>query len=363
MPGSNDINNDYLDYAKSEMHRLVREYYGDQPFQHDMIDMLMRRGYKALRVMRNQPEDEFSNRTPDNFLEAIVKTDGTRPSFFIRDGTVDLASSPAGDWRSGLEERKEQLELIFPRIGRIDDADQTQGFCGTGFLVHKNFMLTNRHVLQLIAARDTSGKWNFNHKIFVDFKHEFRSNGTGVKRQLKNVVFAGDTPIASRGEIDHHKLDMALIELEPATAACTPPGNIVLDISTDWPQPGTPIYLIGYPGSPELGVDSFTILERLFQLQFGYKRLAPGYVVANTEGLPDWTFSHDATTLGGNSGSLVIKQGRESNSVGLHYGGRSSKTRVNWGHVLGATLNTTDGRSSRTLKEILTGLDVAFTDA
>jgi hypothetical protein len=357
---SNGEINDRLSFAKAELYRLIKDYYGDQPAQYEMADLLLRRGEKALRV--RQTDKPSDNRTPANFVEAIVRDDGTRPSFFIRDGTVDLASSPAGEWRADLNDRKEQLDLIFPRVGRIDDPDTPQGFCGTGFLVHKNYMITNRHVLQLMASRDTNGTWHFNDKIFVDFSHEFRSNGRSIKRELLNVVFAGDKPIASRGEIDHTKLDLALIELEAANATNTPPGEILLDISPDWSQPDATIYLIGYPGSPQQGVDSLTILERLFQMQFGYKRLAPGKVVSNADGLPAWTFSHDVTTLGGNSGSLAIQPGREKNSVGLHYGGRSSLTRVNWGHVLGATLESTDGRSPKSLKELLEGLGVGFID-
>lgn len=359
---SNGEMNDRISFAKSELYRLIKDYYGDQPAQYEMADMLLKRGDKILRTARDNGDMKPGNRTPANMIEAIVNTDGSRPSFFIRDGMVDLKSSPAGEWEKDLVDRKEQLELIFPRIGRIDDPDQPQGFCGTGFLVHKNFMITNRHVLQLMASRDANGNWNFYNKIFVDFKREFKGTADPIRRQLKKVVFAGAEPIAFRGEIDHQKLDLALIELEPAGPGNTPPGEINLNISPGWAQPGAFIYLVGYPGSPEPGVDSLTILERLFQLQFGHKRLAPGRVVVNADGLPGWTFSHDATTLGGNSGSLVIQPGREKNSVGLHYGGRSSKQRVNWGHILGNTIDTTDGRSSKTLKEILEGLGVALID-
>jgi Trypsin-like peptidase domain len=352
-----------LKYTKKELYRLIKKYYGNKPVQYEMADALLRRGDRALRIIRDQDEKEFVKSSPAYTLEAIVHTDGTRPSFFIRNGTVDLKSSSQGtSWESDLAASKGELDTIFPRIGRIDDPEQDQKFCGTGFLVHKNYMITNRHVLQLIASRDPDGKWNFNNKIFVDFTHEFRSKTKPVKRQLLNVTFAGPDPIPSRGDIDHRKLDLALIELEPATATNTPAGDIFFDISNDWAQPDKNIYLIGYPGSPERGVDSLTILEKLFQSEFGYKRLAPGMVVKNADGLPDSTFSHDATTLGGNSGSLVIIPGREKNSVGLHYGGRSSMTRVNWGHVLGATLAKTDGRDPKTLKQILENLEVRFID-
>ncbi len=64
-----------------------------------------------------------------------------------------------------------------------------------------------------------------------------------------------------------------------------------------------------------------------------------------------WTLGHDATTLGGNSGSAIVVIGREKITVGLHYGGRRADPRENWCHVLGLTLDETDGRSSKTLRE------------
>ncbi|HEY2186035.1 MAG TPA: hypothetical protein VGH39_13660 [Xanthobacteraceae bacterium] len=64
-----------------------------------------------------------------------------------------------------------------------------------------------------------------------------------------------------------------------------------------------------------------------------------------------WSLGHDATTLGGNSGSAVLVIGRERISAGLHYGGRHSDPRENWCHVLGSTLEETDGRSDKTLRE------------
>jgi V8-like Glu-specific endopeptidase len=352
--------NQRLKYTKSQLYRIIRLYLGDKPQQYEIADLIIKSATEPLRVLRDHDDNDFLESAAANSLEAIVRTDGSRPCFFVRDGTVDLKSSPAGTWENDLQASKSELDLILPRIGRIDDSGQPQGFCGTGFLVHKNFMITNRHVLQLIASRDNEGTWNFKDKIFVDFNHEFRTEKPSMKRQLKDVVFASADPIASNGTVNHSLLDLALIELDGASSA--PQGEIFFDISEDWARPDASIYLIGYPGSPEAGTDSLTLLEKLFQLSFGFKRLSPGKVVTNAPGLPAWTFSHDATTLGGNSGSLAIIPGREKNCVGLHYGGRSSKDRINWGHILGATLTSTERPGSKTLKRILEDLDVSFID-
>ena len=50
--------------------------------------------------------------------------------------------------------------------------------------------------------------------------------------------------------------------------------------------------------------------------------------------------------------------GSEGLAAGLHYGGRTIEPRENWGHVLGSVLDETDGRSSRTLRELLTGFGI-----
>jgi hypothetical protein len=67
----------------------------------------------------------------------------------------------------------------------------------------------------------------------------------------------------------------------------------------------------------------------------------------------DWSKAHDATTLGGNSGSVVLVAGRETTAAALHYGGRATAPLGNFTHVLGSVLSETDGRSAPTLRERL----------
>src|SRR5262249_5762358 len=130
-----------------------------------------------------------------------------------------------------------------------------------------------------------------------------------------------------------------------------------IDVSPDWPQVQQEVYIVGYPGRPQVGSEKPTLLEKLFKQTFGCKRLAPGVVTVTPQDLPDsprdWTTGHDATTLGGNSGSAVVVVSREQIVAGLHYGGTRKAPAVNWAHVLGLTLNETDGASSTTLRDLL----------
>jgi hypothetical protein len=164
-------------------------------------------------------------------------------------------------------------------------------------------------------------------------------------------LFAGQRPIL--GSIDHERLDLVLIELEPAPDGTPPEHKLDIDIATDWPNPSRTVFTVGYPGSPRVGDYPLTLLEQLFKSTFGHKRIAPGLVMASAVAIPEWTCAHDATTLGGNSGSVVLVAGHENLAAGLHYGGRYSEPRENWAHILGRTLEETDRATGRPLREIL----------
>lgn len=212
------------------------------------------------------------------------------------------------------------------------------GFVGTGFLIHENFILTNRHVLQMAARQDPDGKWKFHAEAAIDFAHEFRATESKNRRALKRVVFCGPDEIVFNVPVDHRKLDLALIELEPATANNRPNKVLAIDKAPDWADPDISVFTIGYPGRPLRDFYLPTLIEQLFQTTFGYKRLAPGLVMPSGTNVQPWTFSYDSTTLGGNSGSVVLVAGRETAAAGLHYGGQNAQPRQNWGHILGKTL-------------------------
>lgn len=120
------------------------------------------------------------------------------------------------------------------------------------------------------------------------------------------------------------------------------------------------IFIVGYPGNPGTSGNALSLLEQLFKSTFGCKRVAPGLVTRATTSMPKsprhWTVGHDATTLAGNSGSVVLVLGR------ANYGGRSSEPRENWCHVLGLTLNETDRKSEMSLRDRLEQAGVRLVD-
>jgi hypothetical protein len=218
--------------------------------------------------------------------------------------------------------------------------------------------------LQAIATRQGNGKWTINEKATIDFGREHRGLKSVNPRALKQVVFTGSREI-DYYSIDHKKLDLALIEIEPVDGDGAPTPFSV-ELAADWSAPNSQTFIIGYPGEPYVGTYIPTLLEELFRSTFGFKRLAPGSVVGSNYRVEDWTVTHDCTTLGGNSGSVVVRIGNGEIAAGLHYGGvrgASDDISENWGHVLGKVLDTPGDGTDMTLREIFDERGVKMVDS
>jgi hypothetical protein len=120
---------------------------------------------------------------------------------------------------------------------------------------------------------------------------------------------------------------------------------------------------IGYPADPEFYVPKklkskfADVLARLFEGDGGAKRLAPGKPMsaADTTGFADWTVTHDASTINGNSGSPPAVFQDASHAlpviVGLHYGGLWDGERTNWAQLLAMTGPSVGYGSTKTFAE------------
>jgi hypothetical protein len=348
--------------TSAKLHEIVKNLLGDKPELHEIVDKIAIEGHESLKLLGGEIPEELDTEAITAGLEVVVRTDGSRPSFMIRNGEVDTNTSPVGAWADQIAASVagDLFSNAIACVGRIDVPSSVQGFEGTGFLIAENLIVTNRHVLQAIARPNLEGVWTFKPGVAIDFGHEFRARDSVSPRRLKQVIFAGAKPISS--PVDHTKLDMALIELEPAVDGSRPAAVLALDIAPDWANPTQFIYTIGYPGNPGLG-EPLSLLEQLFQSTFGCKRLAPGEIQqAHATDVATWTLVHDATTLCGNSGSVVVIPGREQAAAGLHYGGTRADPRENWGHILGRVLNEPDKVSGKPLLECLKQFGVQLID-
>jgi len=354
---------DRVSSTEAELRRIVKDYLGDRPELYEVAGRIVSSGSDALRAVRDSDDDRLANdSTMLAGLEAIVRTDGSRPSFMIRDGHVDLKTSPIGQWEDTLQSSADKLEEAFTCVGRIDIPGPLQ-FEGTGFLIAENLIMTNRHVLQGIGQPDSDGVWSFPAGTLIDFGHEFRAREHVNPRALRSVVFAGEKVINLKGPVDHTKLDLVLIELEPPAPEARPRNTLKIDVAPDWAAPQALVFTIGYPANPGPFSEPPSLIEQLFQSTYGFKRCAPGEIIpAQAAGVFTWTLAHDTTTLGGNSGSVLLAAGREDVAAGLHYGGRRVDPRENWGHVLGRVLDQTDKVSGKTVHECFQRFNVQLVD-
>lgn len=278
-------------------------------------------------------------------LEAVILTDGTRPSLTIRNGFVDLEGPEVGDWKLPLTMFRDAIRRVIAAVGRVNVPGPT-GFVGTCFLVADDLVATNRHVLEEIADETSPGNWTFRFpdQTTVDFLSEEGSAAT-ARFPLRAVVYSPPDPILRTIHFPH--LDLALLRVDFGGAASRPaPVRCESDLAPL--GVGRELYVVGFPvrpqaffgtGAPPAGKETAEVMESVFGWKFGVKKLAPGRVTAATGQLPgdvkSWVFSHNGSTLGGNSGSCLVDLGIDgARVIGIHFGGEARVQ--NWAHSFAA---------------------------
>lgn len=270
-------------------------------------------------------------------LEALVRIQD-RPAFRVTDDSVDIDDPLAGDWAPFLG-----LVANLPdwtrSVGRID----LDGIhIGSGFLIGGGQVMTNRHVLGACADELTGPGgtlWRFGRgAVTIDFSET--ADGSQC-HALTGVVMAGPDPIGGVERLGH--LDMALLSLDAAAPGL--PRALPLARQLD---DAAEMVVIGYPARP--GTSAFvdpatgaisreigTRLREIFGTDYGRKYVAPGHVMQGPGRLPGdsegWAASHDCTTLGGNSGSVLVQFTATPAVAGLHFSG--APLTANKAHALG----------------------------
>ncbi|MEA2840567.1 MAG: hypothetical protein QOF41_1897 [Methylobacteriaceae bacterium] len=277
-------------------------------------------------------------------LEAVIITNGQRPSLFIRDGFVDLHSPDIGEWEMGLARFESKIRQVITSVGRID-IPVRPWFVGTCFVISDGLVLTNRHVLEVIATQDSAGAWalKWPQATTVDFVGEDGAT-TATKFKITGVAFAGPDPINETLNFAH--LDIAVLRVDPASdAAHTFPEAVTFETDVAQPKAESDLYVVGFPGQPGVwlfngvpmtGTETTQVISTIFNSKFGIKRLAPGSIKAGpgqvASDSKSWICAHDASTLGGNSGSCVADlSGDGFRVVALHFAGVNREQ--NWAHV------------------------------
>ena len=267
-------------------------------------------------------------------LESLIRMTG-RPVLRMEGDDFDAATQgEVGEWAPLLlgTANRTWLSPLVKAIGRIDRLDEGQVVhLGTGTLVAENVVMTNRHVLDAFADPLPSGGFKLRRPAYIDFD----DNPADPSRRFPiiGVLGAGARRIGMR--VDLSRLDIAFVAIGRAEGrtAPAPLGAARID---DMPSDAmNRIAVVGYPAPPgsnavvdpatqRVSLEMIDRLAALFQNRYGVKYLSPGVIdakVGEVTGDPQgWAFAHDATTLGGNSGSPVLAF-ESMRLCGIHFGG------------------------------------------
>ncbi len=198
---------------------------------------------------------------------------------------------------------------------------------------------TAKHVLEFMGV-SLGTDWFLNDVYSVDFAVEADRGVTPDKVfRIASVDFA--SPDAIRGNVDPPQLDVATLTLSPKDGMDFPDPIPLAGDDASLLEGERPVfYNVGHPGQPfgswlvnsEDGnpkTISRAVLFALIGDKFGVKRFSPGMIsakpgiFASAGGRADSVFLHDATTLGGSSGSSLMMNGADGwVTAGLHFAGQ-----------------------------------------
>jgi hypothetical protein len=277
---------------------------------------LLEVGASALETLRAEGPDAVLSAEAQLGLEAIVSV--VRPAILLEDGAF---RDPPPPWDDILGPFRQSIRTTAMSVGRIGVPGLTHlPYAGTGFMVAEDAVMTNCHVARAFSQRGADGDWSFQPGLEanLDFVEDPDARPADAASPL-SVRIEGVIGI-------HPALDLALLRVTDGLATPLP------IMSCDpGPVEGRNVYVVGYP-APDYRNDAAT-LRSIFGDRYFVKRLQPGAAMAppadaiirmqpcsSGAELDDVMF-HDASTLGGNSGSCVVDL--DSNQViGLHFAGK-----------------------------------------
>lgn len=308
----------------------------------------------AARGVKKADKVETLSVNEVSALEAVVEADGSRPAFVLKDGAVSLDDPLIGDWRADVQATAPAVARIAAATGRIQPAKgSSSNFFGTGTVVDAGagLFLTNWHVVEAMCKRATTlyeyqgnGLYRIHDGVVIDFAAEAEAGAPVFFKVVKAQVSTIDGPE------EFARLDAAVLTIEPMAGQNVP---AAVRFTPDLAGPRgnlVSMCMIGHPGRPPegLGTDAINgktidwawVNATLFGSRYGVKRLSPGEVdtglgcVDAAHDPRHWIFGHDATTLGGSSGTSIIAWRDGADAFGLHFAGAT--LRANYAHGIGA---------------------------
>lgn len=241
--------------------------------------------------------------------ESIIKTFG-RPVFVIADNKVtENFSGPDSDiWKARILDARDRIDAAVPAVGRIEVNNHPDySWVGTGWLIDTDIVVTNRHVAVEFGRRDNarfvfrSGLNSAPMASRIDFLEEFERTAA-AEFALYEILWIAPT--------DGPDVAFLRAARPHGQAPLAKPIALASEIRGD-----DFVATVGYPARDSRVPDQ-ALVKKLFGDVYDKKRLAPGAILAaGTNEL-----EHDCSTLGGNSGSVVLSL-RTGEAVALHFAG------------------------------------------
>jgi endonuclease G len=258
---------------------------------------------EAVRMLARNEEPPQEYRIAH---EAIIMPQ-LRP---VIDIVNDSYKKPEGQWSHlGKKEIRDRIEAAIPSVGRVELPDDLRHpYVGTGFVVGLGLLMTNRHVAEIFCSGLGVRGLRFRpgQHAGIDFREE-NADTESIYVEIREVIMV------------HPFWDMALLRVNGLPEAQAP-----LRLSLDHPADfvAREVAVLGYPAFDER--NDVDLQNRIFRGVYNVKRLQPGTLtgrrtVRSFENLVS-ALKHNASTLGGNSGSAVVDLAT-GEIVGLHFAG------------------------------------------
>ena len=271
----------------------------------DSVDGALAAEIRGLRGARS-----LTRRTLRQSLRNIVLRVG-RPVLAIVGGVprLEFTDSESQVWRARLQASGDRLRRAAQAVGRIDVVGlPPYQYVGTGWLVEKDLIATNRHVARMFGRR-SRGRFVF-------------KQGAGAKPIDASIDFLEEAGRPDRLECPIVEIlhieeddgpDFAVLRVDASRGQAL---SAPIPLAASAARVDQQVAVIGYPARDSRVPDD-QLMQSIFGNVYEKKRLAPGQV---TRAQSD-VLLHDCSTLGGNSGSVVLDL-VSGEAVGLHFSGR-----------------------------------------
>jgi hypothetical protein len=274
----------------------------------------VREGRQPTIARKIAPLVEIAPEIPDPkgfVLETIVLRTG-RPVLAIRQNKAELIFNDKEDskvWKDRLVKARVSLQRAIRAVGRVEVKNHPRyEWIGTGWLVAPDTVVTNRHVA-MEFGRNSGQQFVFKQGVgaqlmeaSIDFLEEFD--------RVESLEFFFERILHIEGD---EGPDIAFIQVRPV-------GDKALakhiELSDTTAKENEFVAVIGYPAR-DSRIPEQALMIQIFGDQFDKKRLAPGQIT----GVQSQAVLHDCSTLGGNSGSVVLSL-KSGEALGLHFAGR-----------------------------------------